>query len=140
MHNRLGGATVARLTPVQKVACSNHVRVTCGFSDSRFETCLGCSDDSNRGHTLITYAKKTTFLTLPPSEYACVHLMIDPPSLPIHAYKIIFFGKPIFLDIFLLQKLVTVEASESNYARYLKRREPLARMLRQDVRLANDFP
>ena len=26
--NRLGGATVARLTPVQKVACSNHVRVT----------------------------------------------------------------------------------------------------------------
>ena len=38
---------VARLTPVQKVACSNHVRVTCGFSDSRFETCLGCSDDSN---------------------------------------------------------------------------------------------
>ena len=24
---RLGGATVARLTPVQKVACSNHVRV-----------------------------------------------------------------------------------------------------------------
>ena len=44
---RLGGATVARLTPVQKVACSNHVRVTCGFSDSRFETCLGCSDDSN---------------------------------------------------------------------------------------------
>ena len=25
---RLGGATVARLTPVQKVACSNHVRVT----------------------------------------------------------------------------------------------------------------
>ena len=25
----LGGATVARLTPVQKVACSNHVRVTC---------------------------------------------------------------------------------------------------------------
>ena len=28
---RLGGATVARLTPVQKVACSNHVRVTSGF-------------------------------------------------------------------------------------------------------------
>ena len=26
--NRPGGATVARLTPVQKVACSNHVRVT----------------------------------------------------------------------------------------------------------------
>ena len=25
---RPGGATVARLTPVQKVACSNHVRVT----------------------------------------------------------------------------------------------------------------
>ena len=25
---RLGGATVARLTPVQKVACSNHDRVT----------------------------------------------------------------------------------------------------------------
>ena len=25
---RLGGATVAHLTPVQKVACSNHVRVT----------------------------------------------------------------------------------------------------------------
>ena len=24
---RPGGATVARLTPVQKVACSNHVRV-----------------------------------------------------------------------------------------------------------------
>ena len=29
--NRLGGATVARLTPVQKVACSNHVRVTVWF-------------------------------------------------------------------------------------------------------------
>ena len=29
--NRLGGATVARLTPVQKVACSNHVRVTVNF-------------------------------------------------------------------------------------------------------------
>ena len=28
---RLGGATVARLTPVQKVACSNHVRVTVRF-------------------------------------------------------------------------------------------------------------
>ena len=28
VDNRLGGATVARLTPVQKVACSNHVRVT----------------------------------------------------------------------------------------------------------------
>ena len=28
---RLGGATVARLTPVQKVACSNHVRVKSMF-------------------------------------------------------------------------------------------------------------
>ena len=25
VYNRLGGATVARLTPVQKVACSTHV-------------------------------------------------------------------------------------------------------------------
>ena len=47
IDNRLGGSKVEHLTPVQKVACSNHVRVTCGFSDSRFETCLGCSDDSN---------------------------------------------------------------------------------------------
>ena len=28
---RPGGATVARLTPVQKVACSNHVRVNLSF-------------------------------------------------------------------------------------------------------------
>ena len=31
---RLGGATVARLTPVQKVACSNHVRVMNFFISS----------------------------------------------------------------------------------------------------------
>ena len=35
--NRLGGATVARLTPVQKVACSNHVRVTSGFFPKKSE-------------------------------------------------------------------------------------------------------
>ena len=32
---RLGGATVARLTPVQKVACSNHVRVKCTFLENQ---------------------------------------------------------------------------------------------------------
>ena len=54
---------VARLTPVQKVACSNHVRVTCGFSDSRFETCLGCSDDSNikKSNVNIKYSTVTIF-------------------------------------------------------------------------------
>ena len=37
---RLGGATVARLTPVQKVACSNHVRVTSNvFSMWKWPSC-----------------------------------------------------------------------------------------------------
>ena len=35
---RLGGATVARLTPVQKVACSNHVRVTSEVFQGRLKT------------------------------------------------------------------------------------------------------
>ena len=38
---RLGGATVARLTPVQKVACSNHVRVTSEVLQRRLETKCG---------------------------------------------------------------------------------------------------
>ena len=36
-----GGATVARLTPVQKVACSNHVRVTSEVLQRRLETKCG---------------------------------------------------------------------------------------------------
>ena len=40
VDNRLGGATVARLTPVQKVACSNHVRVTSKvFSQWKWPSC-----------------------------------------------------------------------------------------------------
>ena len=35
-----GGATVARLTPVQKVACSNHVRVTIFFGSSFFKSLI----------------------------------------------------------------------------------------------------
>ena len=38
---RLGGATVARLTPVQKVACSNHVRVTSEVLQRRLQTKCG---------------------------------------------------------------------------------------------------
>ena len=36
---RRGGATVARLTPVQKVACSNHVRVKMYFSKNDWLFC-----------------------------------------------------------------------------------------------------
>ena len=39
-----------------------------------------------RGHSLITYAKKTKLLTLPPCEYAMEHFGTYPPSLPVHVY------------------------------------------------------
>ena len=41
---------------------------------------------TDRDHPYTTYAKKSDFLTLPPSKYASVHFGLYPPSLPVHAY------------------------------------------------------
>ena len=58
-----GGATVARLTPVQKVACSNHVRVTIFFCSS-FVKSLICGKLENSPYLIHILELRFTGLSL----------------------------------------------------------------------------